>query len=298
MIRPASFGYNSETAKNNAFQKKKKRLGSSDIQKRAIIEFDNAVKKIKKAKIKVIVATDSKKPKKPDAIFPNNWLSTHQDGVLVTYPMFSNKRRAERDPAILKKLEKKFVIQKEIKFEAFENAGLFLEGTGSMVLDRENKIAYACQCERTDPDLFKQFCTSMGYKSCLFKAVDKANKPIYHTNVMLSVGVDFVMICWDTIKGKKDRKRLKKHFKKTGKRVVEISYKQMLSFACNSIQLKNKKGKRILLMSSAAFSSLKKKQLRILKAKTRILHCPIEVIEHYGGGSLRCMVAEIFLAEK
>ena len=298
MVRPANFGYNKETAKNNAFQKSGKDLTSSKIQKRAVKEFDKAVKKIRKAKIKVIVATDSQVPKKPDAIFPNNWISTHQNGTILTYPMFAAIRRKERNAAMIKKLEKKFRIKTHVQLEAFENEEMFLEGTGSMILDRKNKIAYACRSERTSEIVFKQFCKTMGFKPFLFNAVDKNKKPIYHTNVMMSLGVDFVMICMDSIPDKKERKRLKKQFKKTNKKVIKISYKQMLSFACNTLQVENAKGKRLLLMSTTAYSSLTKKQLHLLKSRTKILHCPIHIIEYFGGGSLRCMMAEIFLPNK
>ncbi len=295
MVQPSNFGYNSETAKNNAFQKKGKHLSSSEIQKTALKEFKKAVNKIRKAKIDVLVVKDSKAPKKPDAVFPNNWLSTHRDGTVVTYPMYSKKRRHERNPTFIQKLEKHFTVRKQIQLEAFEDAEMFLEGTGSMILDRDNKIAYACQSERTDPIVFNNFCQSMGYKPCLFTALDKSKQPIYHTNVMMSVGTDFVMICSKTIRKKKERKRVLKQLKKTGKKVIEISYKQMISFACNTLQVRNKKGKRYLLMSSTAYSSLDKKQLKQLKSITNVLHCTIPTIEYFGGGSLRCMVAEIFL---
>jgi len=298
MVRPACFGYNQETAKNNVFQNKGTQLSASAIQKKALKEFDQVVEKFRKEKIHVIVAKDKASPKKPDAIFPNNWLTTHKDGSVLTYPMFSPKRRKERNKRFVKLLEKDFKVKKKIQFEAFEKVDLFLEGTGSMILDRENKIAYACESKRTDPTVFKEFCKCMGYKACLFNAVDQAKKPIYHTNVMMSVGADFVMICMDSIRSKKEQKKLKSLFKKTNKTIIKISYKQMLNFAGNTLQVQNKQGKKYLLMSSTAHASLNKKQLEMLAAKTYLLQCPIPTIEYFGGGSLRCMIAEVFLNRK
>jgi len=298
MVRPANFGFNKETAKNNAFQNKGKQYSATDIQKKALREFKGVVKRLKEEKINIIIAKDSKRPKKPDAIFPNNWISTHHNGTLVTYPMYSPKRRKERSGAILKKLEKLFIVKRHIQFEGYEIADMFLEGTGSMIFDRENKIAYACKSVRTHPVLFKHFCKTMGYKACLFRANDKSKNPIYHTNVMMSVGADFAVVCMDSISSKKERSRLKKQFKKTGKQAVEISYKQMVNFAGNMLQVENSKGQSILLMSTAAYRSLKKKQIKVLKNKTKIVHCSIPIIEYFGGGSLRCMIAEVFLPKK
>lgn len=295
MVRPSNFGYNVETANDNAFQKKGKQWSDAQIQKKALKEFKGVVKLLRKAKISVMVIKDDKHPKKPDAIFPNNWITTHRNGLVITYPMFSPKRRFERNEKIIKRLKKHFHINKRIKYEAFEIADMFLEGTGSIVFDHKNKIAYACKSQRTNPVVFKDLCKSIGYKSILFKAVDAAKNPIYHTNVMMSIGADFAIVCSDSIPSKKHKERVLKQLKKAKKAVIEISYQQMQSFAGNVLQVKNKKGKRILLMSTTAYDAFTKEQLTVLKKKTEILQFSIPVIEHYGGGSLRCMIGELFL---
>lgn len=298
MVRPANFGFNLETADNNSFQKNDRNWSAFEVQKKALKQFDEVVKKIQNAGIQVVVCKDSSLPKKPDAIFPNNWFSTHRDGTVVTYPMFSKLRRKERSKSIIRKISKKFGINKKVQLEAFEKVNLYLEGTGSMVLDRKNRIAYVCKSPRSNKLVLKQFCKCLNYKPVFFKAIDKKQQPIYHTNVMMSVGADFVFLCKHALKRKKDEKKLMSEFKKTGKEVIEISYKQMVSFGCNVLQVKDSKGKPVLLMSETAYRSLKRKQLRKLEPKTKILHCPIDVVEYYGGGSLRCMIAEIFLPNK
>ena len=301
MIRPANFGFNEETAANNAFQSHEKvenKILLKDIAKQ---EFDNMVNILRSSGINVLVIEDTNMPEKPDAVFPNNWISFHENGVLITYPMFAENRRIERREEIIEKITEQFTITNRYSFEFYENDAeepLFLEGTGSMIFDRANGIVYACISQRTDATLIDKFNVLMGTQSCVFKAVDRNGLEIYHTNVMMALGEDFVVICLESIKDAESKKQLLKLFEKTGKEVIEITMTQMESFAGNMLEVKNKSNKRYLCMSQTAYDALKQDQMDKLSARTHLLPIPIPKIEKFGGGSVRCMMAEIFLPEK
>ena len=301
MIRPANFGFNEETAANNAFQSHEKvenKILLKDIAKQ---EFDNMVNILRSSGINVLVIEDTNMPEKPDAVFPNNWISFHENGVLITYPMFAENRRIERREDIIEKITEQFTITNRYSFEFYENDAeepLFLEGTGSMIFDRAHGFVYACISQRTDATLIDKFNVLMGTQSCVFKAVDRNGLEIYHTNVMMALGEDFVVICLESIKDAESKKQLLKLFEKTGKEVIEITMTQMESFAGNMLEVKNKSNKRYLCMSQTAYDALKQDQMDKLSARTHLLPIPIPKIEKFGGGSVRCMMAEIFLPEK
>lgn len=292
MIRPAKFGFNAETAVNNSFQQ-----SNSDqlVPEKALAEFDQFVALLRSQGIDVTVIQDSPMPYTPDSIFPNNWISFHSDGTIVLYPMFAMNRRQERKPAVLEQLSQKFLIQQTIDFTSQEERGLYLEGTGSMVLDREQHIAYACLSERTHENLLEQFCTELGYQSVVFSALDMQGAPIYHTNVMMCVADRYVVICLDSIATDLEREMLIAQINKTGKTIISISLDQMNHFAGNMLQVKNQQEERFLIMSTQAYQCLNEAQIEALEAFNRILHSPIPTIETNGGGSARCMMAEIFL---
>ncbi len=298
MIRPLNFGFNEETAENNSFQTKAKYHTPAEIKKMAMEEFDNFVAKMRGEGINVIVIEDTAEPIKPDAVFPNNWVSFHEDGVVITYPMFSEIRRKERRDDVLEKLKEDFNIEGTIRLEKFEAENRFLEGTGSMILDRVNKICYACTSPRTEEGLLDIFCELGGYQKVAFQSVDGDGEDIYHTNVMMALGEDFVVIGMSTIKDEEQKKMLLDLFEKTNKAVIDISFEQILSFAGNMLQVRNEKGETYLVMSQQAFESLTEEQITEIEKRTKILSSPIEAIETLGGGSARCMMAEVFLPKK
>ncbi|MCG8332320.1 MAG: arginine deiminase-related protein [Chitinophagales bacterium] len=295
MIRPANFGYNQETAANNAFQTQDNSLSMSDISQKAKEEFDEFVRRLRAAGINILVHEDTSTPVKPDAVFPNNWVTFHDDGTVATYPMNAPTRRLERREDVLELLISQFNFQKRIQFEQNESIGRFLEGTGSLILDRPNRIAYACLSPRTDEALLDEFCEKLGYKKAAFTAVDGDGQEIYHTNVMMALGTSFVVICMDTIRNAEERSRLLQQFAETGKEVIEISLGQMMAFAGNMLQVKNNEGTGYLIMSEQAYQSLTAEQIVKIKEHTEILHSPLYTIEKYGGGSARCMMAEVFV---
>ncbi|HFA47912.1 MAG TPA: amidinotransferase [Bacteroidetes bacterium] len=295
MVRPANFGFNEETAASNAFQSKNEKLKSSEISQKAIAEFDALVEKLRAAGVHIIVVEDTPVPVKPDAVFPNNWITFHQNGTVITYPMLSEKRRLERREDIIDLLVADFHISKKIELEDYEKDGLILEGTGSLILDRPNRLAYACLSPRTAPRLLSRFCEIADYEPVAFHSVDGQGLEIYHTNVMMAMGETFVVICLETIKNEKELALLKEKFAATNKEIIEISLGQMMHFAGNMLQVRNAKGKTFLVMSSQAHASLHPPQIQQIEKHTQILHSPIPVIEQHGGGSVRCMMAEVFL---
>lgn len=298
MVRPASFGYNAETAVNNAFQSNDTSISNEDVANRAVAEFDSFVNLLKEKGILVHVIEDDKEPSKPDAIFPNNWISFHEDGTVITYPMFAKVRRLERNDHYIDLLEHDFWIVDHIHLEEAEEDNIFLEGTGSMVFDRVNRIAYACLSPRTDKDLFEDFCKLTGYEPVSFTSVDENDQLVYHTNVMMAMGESFVVICLESIKDESERTLLKNKFIETNKEIIEISLEQMNSFAGNMLQVQSQSGNTYLVMSQTAYNSLDQDQINRLKSHTELLVPGIDTIEKYGGGSVRCMMAEIFLPEK
>lgn len=298
MVRPANFGFNEETAASNAFQNSETTLSQEEISRRAVAEFDQFVTKLREKGVHVTVAQDSDYPVKPDAVFPNNWVTFHEDGTVLLYPMYAPVRRLERQPDIIEQIRNVFVIGKMYHLEHFEDVSKYLEGTGSMILDRQHEIVYACLSPRTDLSLLDEFCEIMGYKRVAFRAVDGEGKEIYHTNVMMALGETFVVICLDTIPNENEKNLLLKTLADTGKEIISITLGQMLSFAGNMLQVRNPKGETFLVMSSQAYRSLTPEQIAQIEKHTQILHSEIETIETFGGGSARCMMAEIFLPTK
>ncbi len=298
MVRPTNFGFNEETAANNSFQTKAKYHTPDEIKKMAMEEFDNFVSKMRKEGINVMVFEDTATPIKPDAVFPNNWVSFHQNGAVITYPMYSEIRRKERRDDVLEKLTEDFTLTEIYRLEKFEEENRFLEGTGSMILDRVNKICYACTSPRTDEGLLDIFCEFIGFQKVVFQSVDANGEDIYHTNVMMALGEDFVVIGLSTIKDEAQKKMLLDLFEKTNKTVIDISFEQILSFAGNMLQVRNDAGETYLVMSQQAFESLTEEQIKEIEMRTKILYSPIEAIETLGGGSARCMMAEVFLPKK
>ncbi len=298
MVRPANFGFNEETAGNNAFQTKDNSLTTNEVKEKAATEFDNFVKILRGCSVDVVVMEDSISPLKTDAVFPNNWFSTHEDGTMILYPMYSPNRRLERDENIIRALENDFKVVKKVHFDQFENDNLFLEGTGSMIFDRPNKICYACLSVRTDLVLLNRLCSVIGYKPVAFHAVDAADQDIYHTNVMMALGETFVVICLETVKNEAEKVALLHEFQLTQKEIIEISLAQMQRFVGNMLQVRNDKGETFLVMSQQAFESLTPEQIQLIEKHTHIVSADIKTIETYGGGSARCMMAEIFFEKR
>jgi hypothetical protein len=295
MIRPVAFDFNAETAVNNAFQQ----AGSNhDAQIKAEKEFDEFVYKLRDAGVDVTVIQDTPDPRTPDSIFPNNWISFHDDATIILYPMFAINRRAERKPHVIDELKKKFIINNTIDLTAFENKNLFLEGTGSMVLDRANQISYACISPRTDLSVLNEWCQQTKYNPCSFLSVDQNGGEIYHTNVMMCVADQYVVICLDSIPNDEERNKVIRQIKESGKEIISISLNQMNQFAGNMLQVENKEGKKYLVMSSRAYHSLTPEQIRKIHNYNEIIHSDLHTIETNGGGSARCMMAEIFLKER
>ena len=295
MIRPANFGYNPQTAANNNFQKK---LDTDSVQEKALQEFDNFVALLRENDVNVMVVEDSSQPHTPDSIFPNNWVSFHEDGTLVLYPMFAENRRLEREKKVIEQIDQPFFIRSVTHLISYEKRNEFLEGTGSMVLDRDHELAYACLSARTHPTVLYDFANEMGYQPVLFNATDREGRPIYHTNVMMCVADEYAVICLEAIPDDFQKKMLLQRMEETEKTVIDISLRQMEQFAGNMLQVNNTLGEKLLVMSASAFKSLRPEQVQLLESFNRILFAPLDTIEQNGGGSARCMMAEIFLPEK
>ncbi|MCC6288331.1 MAG: amidinotransferase [Chitinophagaceae bacterium] len=291
MIQPVNFSFNAETAGNNAFQVEGK---TENAQQKALEEFEYFVSLLRQHNIDVTVVKDTPFPYTPDSIFPNNWISFHGNTICL-YPMYAPNRRFERKPALLQMLKDKYGIEKIINLTPYEENNKFLEGTGSMVLDRKNGIAYACLSPRTYIDVLDDFCRKMKYLPVVFHATDENNTPVYHTNVMMCVADKYVVVCLESIKSRKERDGLKDAINMTGKKIITITLNQMNHFAGNMLQVKNTEGEQFLVMSSQAYHSLTNKQIKSLEAFNPIIHAPLNTIETNGGGSARCMMAEIFV---
>ena len=289
MIKPACFGSNTETALNNAYQSTLINVSEEEAQVKAAKEFDELVTKLKQHDIEVRVFEDTPTPNKPDAVFPNNWISFHENQTIALYPMYSKLRRAERRPDIVQAMIEQFRY-KIADYTHFEKESKYLEGTGSMVLDRVNMIAYACKSARTNPEVFQTFCKDFDYKPILFEAMHK-NVPIYHTNVMMSVAEDFALICRDCIV---DDRHVVDSLEATGKHIVNLSIEQVANFCGNALPVYNKQGAGFLVMSTRAFKALTATQVEDIEQYCKIIHSPIPIIETLGGGSARCMLAEVF----
>ena len=297
MVRPTHFGFNHETASNNAFQVNDQRP-LDEIRNLAVLEFDELVKTLRNSAVDVTVYQEDIHSKQTDSIFPNNWFSTHEDGAIVTYPMYSRSRREERKEDVYELLSSRFVINKHIHLEDFEKKNKFLEGTGSIVLDRKSQKAYACRSIRTDEEILNKFCAEFELEKILFDATDHSGQPIYHTNVMMSIGEDLLIICGESIKNKDQREFVLREFQNDGKEIIDISLEQMKNFSGNVLQVKSQNGEHLMVMSSRAFASFNSEQIHQIKKHCKIVHSPIPIIEQYGGGGVRCMIAEIFLPLK
>lgn len=302
MIRPLHFRMNEQTAVNNYYQKIIDDTLPSTITAKAQKEFDTYVEKLRSFGIHVIVVSDTKEFDTPDSLFPNNWISFHQEGIVAMYPMFAENRRLERREHIIEHIEKEgFLIEHIMDYTAAEEDNIFLEGTGSMVLDRENSKAYCALSPRSNEELFIEFCEDFEYTPVIFTAYQTINgkrEKIYHTNVMMCVAETFVVICLSSIDDKTERKNLVKHFKNDGKKVIDITEDQVVHFAGNMLQVRNKDEERFLVMSQTAFESLTQFQQTQIQQHCQIISSSLETIEVCGGGSARCMMAEVFLPKK
>jgi hypothetical protein len=298
MIRPAAFGANEETATTNFFQSTNTKLNSQTIQQSALYEFDNMVELLRKNCINVLVIDDTPIPAKPSAVFPNNWLSTSPEGIVSVFPMYAANRRYEKRDDILKMLAEKFVVKDLQDWSEFEVEGKFLEGTGSMVIDHENKVIYVCYSPRTDISVLEKFANANKYRAIIFFAADKNGQAVYHTNVAMTLAEDFAILCEEAIEEEWELIAIRQLLESSGHDVIRISKDQMHCFAGNMLQVKNNKGEKFLIMSQTAFDSLTEDQKEELSARNKLLSISIPVIEQTEGGSVRCMMAEIFLEKK
>ena len=302
MIRPLNFMMNEQTAVNNYYQKRIENIFPASVNAKAQKEFDTYVEKLRNFGINVIVVSDTNEFDTPDALFPNNWISFHKEGTVALYPMFAENRRLERREDVLVQLEEKgFLIDNVVDYTSAEEEGFFLEGTGSMVLDRVNNKAYCALSPRADEELFIEFCEDFEYTPVIFNAnqtVNNKRERIYHTNVMMCVAETFVVICLSSVDDKTERKNLLKHFKEDGKKVIDITEEQVNNFAGNMLQVRGKEDERFLIMSDAALNSLTQSQKAQITNHCRIISSSLETIEICGGGSARCMMAEVFLPKK
>ena len=296
MIRPSRFESNPLTAKSNRFQGKTSAT-PADQHAAALKEFDALVVVLRDHGIEVIVVDDTDEPHTPDSIFPNNWVSFHADGRVVLYPMEAENRRTERRADIVERLgaEHEFHVSELVDLSHHEADGHYLEGTGSMVLDRVNRIAYACLSSRTHLDVLGDFAQRMDYDIVAFEAVDRDGEAIYHTNVLMNVGEALAVICAEAIRKEEQREAVRKSLRDTGHEVISLSFEQMDAFAGNMLELRSESGERLIAMSEQAHNSLDETQLQIIGANARIISAPIESIESSAGGSVRCMLAEIHL---
>ena len=292
MIKPSSFGFNNDTSGDNYFQKQINHLSQSEIRLKAVEEFENMCSILKKNGINIIVFENDENKKLTDDVFPNNWISFHANKYVI-HSMYAKSRREEKNKSFIKNLSThNFNYTLLNDYTNYELEDIFLEGTGSVVLDRVNKHAYCSISKRSNVDLFKLFCDDIGYKPISFKSYDSRGDLIYHTNVMMSIGDDFALVCFESINDKNEKILVKESLEKSGRKIVEITLSQVDSFAGNLIQLGDKKNK-IIVISELAYSSLNNHQRNILSAESKIVNIPIPTIQKCGGGSVRCMIAEI-----
>ncbi len=298
MVRPANFGYNAQTATNNSFQNSEGADDYAAIKEKAKAEFEGFAERLRENGVNVVVVEDTVEPVKPDAIFPNNWVSFHENGEVFLYPMYAENRRLERRRDIVDSLSHDFEVNNVVDLSLHEADSRFLEGTGSMIIDRVNHVVYACISPRTDEDLFYKYCETIGFQPVAFHSVDRQGGDIYHTNVVMAIGETFVVICMESVHDENERELLYQCFEDTEKEVIEISLEQLEHFAGNMLQVRNVEGDTFLVMSEQALSSLNTMQVNQIQQHTNILHAPLYTIETFGGGSARCMLAEVFLPKK
>jgi len=291
MIEPTCFGFNEETAVNNYFQQMVK---IEDVQAKALAEFTDFVSLLRYYEIVVNVIQDTPFPPTPDSIFPNNWISFHEGGRIVLYPMFAKNRRAERKHTVLASVDELIRVREKIDFTHFEQDNKFLEGTGSMVLDRNHKIAYACLSERTHGEVLELWCKELGYTACLFHALDRNDKEIYHTNVLMCVADKYAIVCLDAIQDETEKEKLVSLLATNGQEIISINFYQMEHFCGNMLQVHNIESQLFLVMSTQAYENLTKEQVKKIESYNPIIHSPLYTIETIGGGSARCMMAEVY----
>ncbi|MEZ4826939.1 MAG: arginine deiminase-related protein [Bacteroidia bacterium] len=292
MVRPAAFGFNDQTAESNAFQHKNTRLAPEEIQARAASEFDTFVGILKEAEVEVTVIDDTPAPRKPDAIFPNNWISFHPQKTICLYPMLAPNRQAEVREDIVAQFSGSST--EVIDFRNYAAPEQYLEGTGSMILDRAEKVVYACISPRTNPALLNKFCEVLGYRAVIFHATDENGQEIYHTNVLMGLGAGFSLICLDAIRSVAEKEMVIGELLSGGFEVIPLSFDQINQFAGNMLQIKNRSGQWITVLSRRAWFSLSETQMEKISLYSQVLVIPLDVIETFGGGSVRCMMAEVF----
>jgi hypothetical protein len=298
MVRPAAFGPNEETSTTNFFQTPAKELNRQSLQQSALKEFDNMVEILTRHDINVLVIDDTLTPVKPSAIFPNNWISTSPEGIVSIFPMYAPNRRPEKREDILRLIAEKFIVKDVQDWSEFEVEGKFLEGTGSMVIDHENKVIYTCHSPRTDMSVLEKFAHVNKFRAIAFLATDKNGHPVYHTNVVMTLCENFAVLCEEAIEEEWELIAIRQLLDSSGHDVIRIYKDQMHCFAGNMLQLKNKKGEKFLVMSQTAFDSLYEDQKEELSERNKLLPISIPTIERIEGGSVRCMMAEIFLEKK
>lgn len=297
MVRPAAFGFNEETAANNYFQSNPG-IDKKQLQQKALAEFDNMVQTLRQHDITVWVIDDTSEPAKPDAIFPNNWLSTSPSGTVAVFPLYAPNRRTEKRDDILDQLAKRFVVKEVQDWSEFEAEGRFLEGTGSMIIDYDNQMIYACVSERTSLSVLEKYAATNGFQAIVFLATDKNGMPVYHTNVVMTLGEGFCVLCEEAIEEEWELIAVRQLLESTNHSIISITREQLHSFAGNMLHVQNKKGEKYLVLSQTAFDSLRKEQKQQLEAYSTLLPIAVPTIEAVEGGSVRCMMAEIFLPEK
>jgi len=298
MIRPASFGFNNETADNNVFQQDDAESTRLSIVTAAKSEYDHLVMKLRAEGVNVISIADTAVPPKTDAVFSNNWISTHKDGSVLLYPMFSRIRRLERRDDIIKRLSIDYDVKIDSSLLRHEGEKKYLESTGSMILDRDHKVIYACLSIRTHLDLLHELGHKLGYEVVAFDAIDGNGIPYYHTNVIMTLGRHIAIICTECIVNQDQKNRVINKLKITGKQVIDITREQVLAYAGNMIEVLGHDDQSLLVMSKSAFDSLSEDQLHIINNHNKIVYCDIPTIERLGGGSVRCMMTEVFLPRK
>ncbi len=299
MIRPVRFGFNEQTADSNAFQDIKLAAQTKDIsQEEARREFDEMERRLTAAGVDVIVYDDTVEPYTPDSIFPNNWVSFHASGTVVLYPMQAENRRLERRMDIINDLSERFHVAKVVDLTHFEQEGKFLEGTGSLVFDRMNRVAFACLSPRTNADVLAEYVRQTNYRVVSFHASDANDKAIYHTNVLMCIGDSFAVICLQAIKNPDERLMVRQELEGSGKQIIEITLEQLAAFAGNMLLVTTLKGQKLIVMSTRAYESLTPRQLDKLDDYASLMHVDLSMIEGNGGGSARCMMAEVHLPLK
>ena len=301
MIRPKHFNYNVETAGNNFFQRRIDKVSQIQIKKKSVTEFNQLVKILNENNVEIDIYDDREGIITTDSIFPNNWFSLHTDGSLYLYPMFSKNRRRERREDIITDLQKRYNVKNIIDLTSYEKENKFLEGTGSMVFDRKNKICYASISERTDKTLVEIVCNNLGYQKKIFasyQSINNRRQLIYHTNVIMNIAENYSIICLDSIDDKTDRNMVVNSLIDSGKKIIEISEDQLNNFAGNMLQVINKRGEKLLVMSKCAYKSLQLSQVEKIESYNKIIYSDLDTIETLGGGSARCMLAENFLEKK